>query len=128
MRAGSFCSVFWEVGTLRERVEGYMSTVCTLHTVCTLYTVCTLCLYLQLANLSLLKMSISHVREFEDVFTSISEDRDCRVVVLTGAGKNFCSGECVAVSVCVIQSNHLYQPPIPTTYTNHLYQPPIPTS
>ena len=75
-----------------------MSTVCTLSTI---YTLSSVCLYFQLANYLLLKLSISHAREFGDVFTSISEDKDCRAVVLTGAGKNFCSGEYVCVvSVC----------------------------
>jgi delta(3,5)-delta(2,4)-dienoyl-CoA isomerase len=52
-----------------------------------------------------------YFRDFGDAFSDISKDSNCRVVVLSGAGKNFCGGECcpplgdctaVRLLVCVL--------------------------
>ena len=42
------------------------------------------------------------LREFGDCFTKIAGDKECRAVVLTGSGKNFCGGEGWAVEGCLV--------------------------
>jgi enoyl-CoA hydratase len=61
---------------------------------------------------SLNSMSMELVRELHTVLAGVADDADCRVVVLTGAGRGFCSGH----ELAHIRGNGGAQPSVVETF------------